>query len=385
MAHYPDSFRELCQIHAVEDVFQYPFGKGRFVQVVWLCRTLIWMSIIFAQTIFFPQGKILLFKGKVREFLWADVVVSVGAERINDKFIKNICFSLYTYEIVKRLGRPMVLFPCTIGPFLFKSTQWLAATVLRHLDLIYTRDNLSFKTTCGLKGVGKKKVVNTSDVAIFQPQADRNRALNLIGAKDDEYIVGISVMRWSYVANSVDTAYSNYESYVREMAFFADNLVERYGVTVIFYPTNFPVRGCREDDVTTAREIQLRMRYKDRTRIIEKLPRPSDLKGMLACSEINITTRMHACILSTGAYVPTISINYLFKLREYMHSLGLGDFSIDIEQFNADWALKAFNLLWDKRSYWRGKIREGVRIKQEQLSTSMEQFDALLQTRQNIF
>jgi polysaccharide pyruvyl transferase WcaK-like protein len=120
------------------------------------------------------------------------------------------------------------------------------------------------------------------------------------------------------------------------------------------------------------------MKNKACAHIIGTLPSPSELKGMLACSEVNITTRMHACILSTGASIPTISVNYLFKLKEYMHSLGLGDYSIDIEEFNADWALRAFDFLWQERPRWRAAISEAISKKQKQLDASMERFDALL-------
>ena len=68
-----------------------------------------------------------------------------------------------------------------------------------------------------------------------------------------------------------------------------------------------------------------------------------------------------------------------------MSSLGLGDFSIDIEEFNADWALKAFDLLWKERPYWRDKLREAIKAKQQHLSQSMERFDALLYSRPDTF
>jgi len=380
MAHYPKAFEELCNVDSVVDIFQYPFGKSRGTQVVWLLQTLFWMVVVFLQACVLPKEKIFFFKGKVRDFLWADAVVSVGAERINDKYIKNIIFSLYTYKIVKKLGCLMVLFPCTIGPFLFKWTRWLTTKALKSVDLVYTRDDQSFQTVCRLEGMDLSRVVNTSDVAVFQKQIVRNRALEIIGSGrgDNCGIVGISAMKWTYVANSINTQYSNYDAYVREMTKLADEIIERYGVRIVFYPTNYPVRGCREDDISTARDIYSGMKNKARAHIIETLSSPSELKGMLACSEVNITTRMHACILSTGASIPTISVNYLFKLKEYMHSLGLGDYSIDIEEFNANWALRAFDSLWQERPRWRTAISEAIRKKQKQLDASLERFDALL-------
>ena len=86
---------------------------------------------------------------------------------------------------------------------------------------------------------------------------------------------------------------------------------------------------------------------------------------------------MHACIFSTGAGVPTISVNYLYKLREYMANLGLEDFSIDIEEFNAEWMMAAFDRMWLRRAEIRQKIQMRMDANRTLLQTSMLQLDAL--------
>jgi polysaccharide pyruvyl transferase WcaK-like protein len=185
-------------------------------------------------------------------------------------------------------------------------------------------------------------------------------------------------MKWSYFKNKIETEFSNYRSYLHEMAVVADRLVSEHGVKVVLYPTNYPVHGCREDDLSTAVEIRKRMKHGGEVTIIEELPPPARLKGMLACSELNITTRMHACILSTGAGVPTISVNYLFKVREYMRSLGLEEFSIDIEEFNSDWALDAFGRMWPERERWRDHISGKIGEKKKNIKKAMENLDDLV-------
>lgn len=382
MAHYPKAFRTLCGVDTVEDVFQYPFGQSRSKQLMWLAWSMVWMPIVWIAAIVLSNkwlAELPIIGAKLRDFGWADIIVSVGAERINDKFFKNIVFSLYTYDLIFRMGKIMIIFPSTIGPFIFGWTRWLSARILRNVNLIYTRDDLSNETTKALPGMLPEKVINTADVAVLQDWISRDQALQMIPAKPDEKLVGISVMQWSYFKNKVETPYSNYSAYVREMAIFADTIIDEYVVSVVLYPTNYPEKGCREDDVATAFEVQSQMRNGNKVRIITKLPTPSQFKGMLACSELNVTTRMHACILSTGAFVPTISINYLFKLAEYMNSLGLSDFSIDIEEFCADRALGAFRKMWPERAKWREHLKGAIEEKQTNLYQSMESLNAVFQ------
>lgn len=380
MAQYPEAFRHLYNKLAIQDIFKYPSRQPRLRQLLWLFKTLGWMTGVM---IMIPcMRRRLLVKNislieKIRPFLWADMIISVGGERLNDKFYKNIIFSLYTYVLSKVLDKKMILFPQTIGPFFFLWSKWLTKKVLKRIDLIYTRDHASTYIVCNELGVPEEKVVNAIDVAILQEPIRREKALSLIPAKEEDILVGISTMRWSYFKNRIQTPYSNYNAYVTEMAAIADTLIEKYNVTIVFYPTNFPIHGSRDDDAQSARQIFSLMKNKQHARIITKLRTPAEFQGMLSCSQINITTRMHACILSTTAYVPVISVNYLFKLREYMDSLGLGEFSIDIEEFCAEKAIKAFNLMWPERDTWVQHLKVVVDQKRRLLWKAMEALDAL--------
>jgi polysaccharide pyruvyl transferase WcaK-like protein len=382
MAHEPSVFEKLYGIAAFADVFEYPFLRPRLYQVGWLIKTLAWMAVCWITAGMYPAealaGRRIPFKRKLEPFLWADLAASVGAERINDKYFKNVLFSLYNYAIAKRLGKRVVIMPATIGPFLFGWSRRLARRVLRRIDLIYTRDGRSEDTARDLIAPRTEGIVRTTDIAVLQEMTPRAEALAKIGAGDRDRIVGISAMRWSYFRNRIETPFSNYDAYVREMAKLADTLIAEHDVRVILYPTNYPVHGCREDDLTTAREIRDSMKRGGGATVIEELPTPAQLKGMLACSGLNFTTRMHACILSTGAAVPTISINYLFKVGEYMRSLGLGAFSIDIEEFNAGWALDTFSRMWPEREQWRRRIGETIERKRAELLSAMERIDDLV-------
>lgn len=376
MAHRPEYFNRLYGVETFADIFRYPFLQPRFSQYLWLLKTILWMVSCWIVAPFLESGKRTAkrvpFQNKLLPFLWADLAISVGAERINDKYYKNTLFSLYTYSLIKRLKKKLILFPSTIGPFIFTWSRYLAKRVLRKIDFIYTRDQLSAEITEGLIGAGSGNICKTIDLAVLQKWTPRKEALQMIPANETDKIIGISAMRWSYFRNSIETPFSNYEAYLKEMTYLADTLIDIYKAKIVFYPTNFNVHGCREDDLATALEIKDRMKKSQEVTVVDKLPTPAQLKGMLACSEVNITTRMHACILSTGSGTPTISINYLFKVREYMNSLGLSDFSKDIEEFNSEWALKSFARIWAERKQLRKAILCAINIKSEELSTALD-------------
>ncbi|MEW6382149.1 MAG: polysaccharide pyruvyl transferase family protein [bacterium] len=379
MAHHPQSLENMHGCKAVQDVYDYPLLQPRGKQVIWLIRQLICMALAWKMakkrecTLRVP-GKIP--QWNLESFFWADLIISIGAERLNDKFYKGIPFSVFTYLLCKRMGKRVVLFPQTIGPFFFIWSRIIIIKALRAVDQIYVRDEESYRIVTGQLGIDSAKVIRSPDMAILQTPIQPARARKLISLKSEEKVVGISALRWNYFKNKAETPYASYQSYRREMAHLADELIDRYRIRIIFFPTNFQVHGCREDDVKTAEEIYHLMLHKERAMIIRRLPSPAELQGMLGCCEINITTRMHACILSTCAYVPTISVNYLFKIKEYMESLGLGAFSIDIEDFHAEAVLPLFDRLWGERESWRRHLTAAVAHKRSLLMQAMEALEA---------
>jgi len=379
MAHHPQSIEAMHNCYAVKDPFDYPFNQPRSKQIIWLIKQVIWMALAWKSAVNkqYQDGisaKIL--NRSIKNFLWADIVISVGAERLNDKFYKIIPFSVFSYLLCKRMGKRVVLFPQTIGPLFFNWSRWLVTRALQAVDLIYVRDEESYSIVVNQLGINSSKVILTSDVAVLQEPISLAEARQLIGMDTEEKIVGISALRWTYFKNKAQTPYSNYESYKREMAHLADALINKYQVNIVFFPTNFPMNGCREDDVRACEDIQSLMVNKDRARIIRKLPSPAELQGMLRCCEINITTRMHACILSTSVYVPTISVNYLFKIKEYMKSVGLGEFAIDIEDFHSGAVLPLFDRLWREREVWQSRLETAINNKRKLLMQTMESINA---------
>lgn len=380
MAHYPEAFRQVSNVEAVGDVFHYPFGKARLQQALWLTVTLAWMAAVTIEVLLLPRTLRFLSKWKLRDLLWADTIISVGAERLNDKYPKNIAFSLFTYWIAKKSSRRMILFPCTIGPIFRRTTKRAVRFVLPKLDLVFVRDETSADIVRTLEACAPERLIQTTDVAILNHAAPHDARLlrDSLGIPHGRSIVGISAMRWTYVHNSRDTSFSSYAAYVEQMAALADRLIELYGVHVVFFPTNYPERGCRENDVSVCHEIRDAMAHKEAATVIEVLPSAAQLQAMLSLSEVNITTRMHACILSTAAAIPTLSINYLFKLRGYMETLGLGEFSIDIEDFNCEDMLRLFDRMWRERVKWKAHLELRVTALQTALWKDLEPIRAFV-------
>jgi polysaccharide pyruvyl transferase WcaK-like protein len=87
-----------------------------------------------------------------------------------------------------------------------------------------------------------------------------------------------------------------------------------------------------------------------------------------------VTSKFHGIIFSHLLSKPVISLSYHRKMEFAMRALGQDRFCADIERFDIDWLIEAFNLLVDQSSSIRLGFADGVRAYATALS---QQFDSL--------
>ncbi len=369
LAQTPESIHKLTGVPCFNELISLPLGQPRMRQLLWLIRTGLWMTghalavllrrigVAVPIRLYTFNHRTLTAIKKVRE---ADLVVSVGAERINDNFYKAILFSLYMLWMVQTYGKFLVLFPQTIGPFHFRLTRFLSALVLRRCDLVFLRDRKSYDIIKAI-GTNGPVIVNTCDVAVLQPAVDAVEARSLLSEagvpEDGRPLIGMSVMKWSYVKAE---GKSDYREYKQAIATTADAFIAGKGVRVLFIATNVLTEGCREDDVAAAQDIMSLMQHKEGAVILSRVYTPAQMKGIMGLLKLCLVTRMHACIFSTGIFTPTVSINYQFKLREYMTLMGLGDYTVDIDVVTTEKLLELMERAWENRTRNREVLRKVV-------------------------
>lgn len=380
LAQNPESIYNLTGLPTHGELITIPTHQPAWMQIIWLIRTGMWMFFHTFFTLLSKIGitvdeKLYTYSGNTRTGLRkiqeADMVVSIGAERINDNFYKLILFSLYMLCTVKMKGKYLILFPQTIGPFHFTITRWLATKVLNWCDLVYVRDERSYNTVLEI-GVNGDHVIRTCDVAIIQKAVSPEKAWELLGkqgvAKDERPTITISAMKWFYFKAEGS---SRYEDYCRAIAAVADEFVEKHQARIVFVATNVRTQSCRDDDIATSQEIKALMKHQGSAFIPDMLYSPAELKGLLGVMDLCMVTRMHACILATGIHTPTMSINYQFKLKEYMLQMGLGEYQIDIDKVTTPDLMALAEKAWKERDSMRKILEEKVAYWAKNLDESM--------------
>ena len=259
--------------------------------------------------------------------------------------------------IAKFLGRRVVMFPNSVGPFRTWLGLFLARLALNMCDFILVRDAISYEVVCSL-GIRSPKRL-TSDTTLL-----------LVGSSfsvsDDLSSPWVGVSPGFY-AHSLSKKEA--DRYISEHARALDEAIEKYGFSVVFLPHY--VSGFQDDDLKVSKRILQWMRNKDRARIVE-LGSVEEFKAMLEFADMVISSKMHPAVLATSGYVPTVCITYDQKQVGYFSSLGLDECVILVHDVSCDSLLLKIGYVWDNREaiistlkrripFLRANVREAIK------------------------
>ena len=90
--------------------------------------------------------------------------------------------------------------------------------------------------------------------------------------------------------------------------------------------------------------------YEDYEKYMDIVSRANTFVGM----------KLHAVALATCAYVPSVMLEYNPKCRDYMESIGQGEFTLRTDGFTAQQVWETVNHLLEKRSYFSKCLFETV-------------------------
>ena len=329
-------------INVINDLLVFPRSKNMLHKILWLINSiffLLWCNFI----VCFTKNPFVCIMSRKRKVLKsvseADLILCIGAERINDVYYKTALLSLLILTIYERMQKRVVHFSLTIGPVFNKLTILLAKHVLNNSYAIFVRDTKSYSL---LKewGISHPSIFNSFDIALLQKKCSDEEALLVLkkyGINLNQPIVGVSVINWAFRKVKGPQRMDDYNL---AFSLILDYIIENYGCQILFTPT--VVGGAGIDDVQQSETIKSKMKNKKETFIVRELLSPDILAGVYSKCRYSIVTRMHAAILCSGAGCKNIiSVNYLYKLREYMKNIGFEDYSVDIDYVNFD-SLKGF-------------------------------------------
>lgn len=317
----------------------------------------------------------------VRAIERADVAIGMPGGYLLAPAFTNVwwLYHVATLALVKMLGRPLVLYPCSLGPFPGLHRAF-ARRLLPSCDLVMVRERISERLALGL-GVAREKLRLVPDSA-FMFEDDGRAAAELapvcrrLNARARPWI-GVSV-RHHHFPGAADPA-AAYRRYLQAVARAVDRAVVDHGATAVFVPQVLGGGGAG-GDLDASRAVLAEMAHPERALLLEDDLSPQALLALYGGFELMIGTRMHANILAMGAGTPTVAIAYGHKTTGIMELLGLADHVLPIEEV-AERLDGMVGALWAERAAVRASLPGRVAEARRQAAGAAVEVRRLLERR----
>ena len=297
----------------------------------------------------------------IHEYKNVDWIIFCGGELITAAGPVTL---IVLYEIIfgKLIGKPVMLWAQTYGPFNLKYTRPFIRWVLNKANLITTREEIS-RTYLNDIGV-TAPIFGTADATFMLPAIPREEALTLIehetGIPKNELMVGITAIPWHFPGEKDPN--KKFENYLEAVAGAVDYIIEKLNAHVIFFPhVTLPPSN---DDRLISKEVFNRIENKSKVTILTKDYPPEQLKGMYGCMSFFIGTRFHSCIFALSMHVPTIAIRYTHKATGIMKMLDMDVYVCNINTITTQELISKIDKIWTERDEVKKKLEEKIRVMQ---------------------
>jgi len=256
--------------------------------------------------------------------------------------------------VAKSFGRPVVLFPNSIGPFRTYVGRQLARLSLNSCNCILIRDSVSYEI---VKKLGVREDVArilTYDTALLFRTDYVKKNLSF-----SHPVVGVCTGFYSLSLSKSDA-----QRYLAAHAGALDELTETYDLSVVFLPHY--VSGFENDDLEISKSIMSKMRHKDRIELITA-ETVDEFKFLLEQTDMIVSSKMHPAVLGVSGFVPVLCIAYDHKQTSFFERLGMKDCLIDIRQISEKNLLSRMDYVWNRRELLREDLREKIPLWQKQV------------------
>jgi colanic acid/amylovoran biosynthesis protein len=241
--------------------------------------------------------ELFLFNGKYKEsfrdFVESDIIISIGGGFISAEY--GVLRPYSDFVMAKLLGKRLVLYSQSIGPFEGRIQKLISSLVLGSADVIILREERSAEN---LKELGITHVHVTTDMAFALPRPQ--------GKPGKRKKVIMVPRKWTYEYRHSATSYKDF------LVRLTEKLVCEMDSSVTFIPT-------------TPGDIRFWASFrKDMPKgvtFMEELRSPSEIAKEISGADFIVSSRMHPIILGSLSNTPFFAVGWEYKLDELNSAL----------------------------------------------------------------
>ncbi len=254
-------------------------------------------------------------------------------------------------------SKPFYVMSQSIGPFSRRWERTLMKWLYGRARLILLREKGSLMLAENL-GVPSAILRYIPDPAFGLPASIQSNLSNklIIGDLGLGHEIGaIGVTAITRMVRSLDA--ERFEPYYQSMAMALRSMVEKYGVSIIFFPqVTGPTKN--EDDRLAAQIIAGKMgEIREKIVLVDQPYYPGTLKSLYSHMDLFLASRLHSGIFALSMNIPTLFIGYLTKTRHILETLELQEWLVELENLDEPQLLRKLEKLWLQRFEIQAKLK----------------------------
>lgn len=255
-----------------------------------------------------------------------DYIVVCGGGFLGGKKLDSLMHVFQMY-INTKFNKNTYVMGTSIEPMKNKMVMHFTNNVLKKMTHIFAREVITYNYLKQI--VSKDKITLIPDMA-FMLEDKRKKSIYIDDLKQkSDKIYGITVRNWNFPNYNNPTKLM--KNYINVLANFMDKEIEKNKSAFVFIPQVIVEYG---DDTEVAIKIKNKIKEKNRNKflILHDDISPVEIKSLISNLDFFIGTRMHSNIFATSMEIPTIAIAYEKKTNGIMHTVGLEDYVIEMNE-----------------------------------------------------
>lgn len=311
--------------------------------IVYLCLLAILIRCI-GQTL----GKgIIERNGWLKAIYEADFAVAVsGGDSFSDIYgIGRFFYVTLPQILLTIMDKRLIFLPQTIGPLNSRLPRLIAKFLMRHAEIIYSRDNEGISealTLLNLKENETQKIRFCHDMG-FVMEPHQPKCIELIGATEAELknrtrlLIGLNVsgllLLGGYNKNNMFNLKVDYQELIDSIIRF---LIEEKQADIFLIPHVFGSHEESDSHAVNSVYERLKDKYPNRLFCVSGQYDQNEIKYVIGLCDFFIGSRMHACIAALSQAIPAIGISYSQKFIGVFESVGVGTLIADPKQLTIE-------------------------------------------------
>lgn len=258
--------------------------------------------------------------------------------------------------VAKSFGKPVVLFPNSVGPFRTWMGRFLAKLSLNNCSYVLIRDSISYEIVKRL-GIRASKTLTYDTALLYTPQHKN------LGNDFRRPTLGVSPGIYSRSLSKVEV-----DNYISAHATALDAAIDKYGFFVVFLPHY--ISGFPYDDLDVSKLILSKMKNRDRAEIVNTAA-VEEFKLYLDQMDMIISSKMHPAVLAASGYVPILCIVYDHKQTSFFERLGMTDCTLGIRMVSHESLSSKIDHVWNQNDRLRASLKKQIPKWQKNVSEAI--------------